>query len=1712
MESELVDNRYKILKKLDTGGNTAVYKVRDIITGEILALKVLLDREEDQRRDFEGEFLLMRSINHPFFPRTFEFGIASGGQPYFTMEFVASQDLIASVRRDKTLKKLPAIIISICLALRCLHHRRMLHGDLKPQNIKVDEGSGEDSFPAVKILDLGLSRSFYRGERRRFSGTVNYLAPEIVLGEDVDHRSDIYALGVSLHEALTGKLPYSGRKIDVVKKIISGEIPPIGGVRDDIPDYLTKLIDSMVAVRPSDRPARVETIISRLEEKNELSDSDCGRAIFISPHFIRSDKVRKEIASWEDETLKNEGMRIRFIVGAEGMGKSSLMKRLKSKLQLRGVTTCWMGGTNQKEPFSAFKRVVKRIDPERYCGKEGDDSIEQLDYEEVNLVIDGLVKKMEGKRMAFFIDNVEDVDVSSLIALKLLLLGLSKSSPVCFMALREDMKAADKNSRMSCEGLKSFLTGLDTAIGSDNSLELNTLSRKEVAELVRGCLGEIDQGLDDLIDELKKITGGNPGLIEQFLIILSTDGILRFLKGTWYVDIKAMKDVRLPEKVDLQLLMRTAFLREGEEEILSYASILGEEFDLTELAELLGDWDQSRQETTGYLLKKGDYIIDLGKNRSRFNGRVLRDHFYGKLDSGVRKTLHRRALKIVGSRDSRDDPIGIARHYFGIDEHDKGIPYLKAAVEKYKEGGELFEALKHLEELGEWISGDKVEEFWVTKETGNVFFELKSFPAAEKEYRKAIAIAGGEEKFARQKLEVQVQLARTLIKVNALDEAYELLMKTGESLGWGNDTSLTGKVQREIGWIHFQRGNYKSAHRFYKKSLSVSRQNEDILNLLHLYNDIAVLYQSISEWQKANWWVNKGLKEGAEWGNREVVANARSIQGRGMKRRGYYQRAEHSYLKALDIYRDLRDHFGMSLIYNYIGELHRERGELEQAVLYQEKSMFLKEFLRNDIGVAFSLSNLGLAYGVMGKLNRSRKLFERSIGVRLNVGDTDGAGKVYGYLVEILIELEQWDEARKILDLQGELLEKSEDSYNRQYNKYLEGLIDIRMGSCDRAGEKLAESIRGYDKLGLREEAIRSRKDFSRSLLGQGRAEEALKEGLKALNAAQLIENQRLIIESHLIVAKILEEKGEEGRASEHYQKSLESLSDAPFKPLRAKVLLACAKHLFRRGVWKRRGKEASEFDDHLSEAESLFEEMGVSGKLREVRSLQERVSGGVREIGGRELFTLCEAGRIINSSLEIDVILNQLMDLIIQTMNAERGVIFVKDFVTGELMMEVARNVEQETIKDAMLFSSTILHDVQRRGEPIFIPDCREDNLCRDSISISRYSILSIICLPLRLKGEIIGTIYVDDRRTSHLFHQDDVDFLMSLGDMAALAIQNARLYRELEVANRRLEGEARDLRRQVRVKSEFHGMVGRHEKMQILYQVIEKVAQTDASVMIRGENGTGKELVARAIHYLSKRRDNPFIVVNCAAIPDALLESEIFGIEKGTATGVDRRVGKFEQADGGTLFLDEIGDMKTDIQAKLLRVLQEKLFQRLGGKRNISVDVKILSATNKDLENAIQKGSFREDLYYRLNTLPVFVPPLRERVEDIPLLVEFFLRKWSEENDRDIPKLGREVLNIMCEYAWPGNVRQLMNVIERMALLSSGGVLEVEDFPPELLERAGSAIDYTDREVKSLRDVQLEYVWKVFQRYGKNKKKTCEILGITYKTLQSYLSQMLE
>jgi len=329
--------------------------------------------------------------------------------------------------------------------------------------------------------------------------------------------------------------------------------------------------------------------------------------------------------------------------------------------------------------------------------------------------------------------------------------------------------------------------------------------------------------------------------------------------------------------------------------------------------------------------------------------------------------------------------------------------------------------------------------------------------------------------------------------------------------------------------------------------------------------------------------------------------------------------------------------------------------------------------------------------------------------------------------------------------------------------------------------------------------------------------------------------------------------------------------------------------------------------------------------------------------------------------------------------------------------------------------------------------------------------------------------------------------------------------------IEHKRLKEENRYLKKQLKTKYKFENIVGTSEPMMAVFSLIEKVADTDSTVLILGESGTGKELVARAIHYNSKRGSKPLITVNCGAIPETLLESELFGYVKGAFTDAyTTREGKFDAANGGSIFLDEIGDMSLKLQVKILRVLQDKRFEPIGSTKSHEVDVRIIAATNQDLELLVKNGRFREDLYYRLNVIPIRIPPLRERKSDIPLLVHHFLERIRTEEGRQVDGISDEAMRALIEYNWPGNVRELENLIERMSIMKTGGKIELSDLPEQIVKKCDAPLNasaHTDGEVISLKDAVSEYeaglIRHALEKSGGNKNKAAKLLCINRTTL---------
>ena len=465
------------------------------------------------------------------------------------------------------------------------------------------------------------------------------------------------------------------------------------------------------------------------------------------------------------------------------------------------------------------------------------------------------------------------------------------------------------------------------------------------------------------------------------------------------------------------------------------------------------------------------------------------------------------------------------------------------------------------------------------------------------------------------------------------------------------------------------------------------------------------------------------------------------------------------------------------------------------------------------------------------------------------------------------------------------------------------------------------------------------------------------------------------------------------------------------------------------------------EFDDSITQATTQIRPQDVI-YLQPDRILKELPAPSRV---GRNLNALLKISRVVHSTSDLNQLQGQILELIFEVVPAERGAILL-DGTGSEKFSSLFVHPKPDKRGEPVRVSRTITRQVMKQGVAILGADVPGSGGLSGVESLITFQVRSLLCVPLTVFQRVIGCIYLHTTDPVTRFDRDHLELVASIAGISAVALENARRLLWLEQENLRLAAEI----------NLQHNMVGESNPMKQVYRFLSRVAPTDATVLVGGESGTGKELVARAIHRNSPRARRPFVAINCAAIPEGLLESELFGYERGAFTGAQgQKKGRLELADGGVVFLDEIGELAPPLQVKLLRVLQEREFERLGGAHPISVDIRLIAATNKDLAHAVKAGTFREDLYYRLNVVSVVVPPLRERPEDIPILAEYFVSKFAVKCKVKAKKISPEAMAGMMNYDWPGNVREFENAIERALVLGVSDAIRPEDLPESVLEK---------------------------------------------------------
>ncbi|HEX8153491.1 MAG TPA: sigma 54-interacting transcriptional regulator, partial [Thermoanaerobaculia bacterium] len=845
------------------------------------------------------------------------------------------------------------------------------------------------------------------------------------------------------------------------------------------------------------------------------------------------------------------------------------------------------------------------------------------------------------------------------------------------------------------------------------------------------------------------------------------------------------------------------------------------------------------------------------------------------------------------------------------------------------------------------------------------------------------------------------------------------------------------ELLNRIAWLHREKDDFSAAREVCERARALLQDREPNVVFGYVKNMLGVIAYACGDWKKSKKELLEAVAIGEKVGSEQLVKVASTNLGNTLWKLGDWDTAIRYFQKNLDMSEAEGDLWDLVSAYNNIGVVHYSRGNFHSAIEYFERSARIGEKIGAVEYDALARENLGEALEMVGRLPEAMQQYQRC--VSLEGFDETRASRSSVYVPLARLTKKRGDIAKAL-----EYGQKALAAAERARDEDLIAEACYVLGSIEDERDNVAESERFLERSLAIFEQNKTASGLARAhtaaaclALRQQDYDAAVRHCDLGAKYSQELGDRFTTAKNEWAWAKIHSFKGDRELAAtkvEAARATFEEL-DTPYE---------LARVLFDVGVLRDEPEDATQM---IRSSIKLFEKLDASLDLERARGALFRIrpSGKAPD---QNVVGLYEIVKIINSTLNLEEVLNRVLDVCVRRLRAERGMILLLDPITSALRTRVVKNIK-EGESESKKSPQSIVKEVIQSGQAIMSADARADERFVESESVIAENILSILCVPLIVKERIAGAIYVDHRQARHLFSTRDLSFLEAFADQAAIAIENARLYEELEEARTRLSLENESLRREVLVEKHLDSVVGLSEAVARIQFAIRKAAAGNSTVLIRGESGTGKGLVARIIHNVSPRRNGPFIKFNCAALPETLAESELFGHEKGAFTGADRRkLGRFELANTGTIFLDEIGKVSLAIQAKLLRVVEDKEFERVGGTQTIKTDVKIIAATNLDIEKAIEDGTFREDLYYRLNIIPLTLPPLRERKDDIPLLAEHFIRKICKDLGVETKRLEPGVLDLFTRYNWPGNVRELEATLHRAIVMSNGEAISRNDF----------------------------------------------------------------
>ncbi|MFH1132561.1 MAG: sigma 54-interacting transcriptional regulator [Pseudomonadota bacterium] len=1722
----ILRNRYRVVGRLGSGGGGSVYEVEDLRTAKVncprLALKALFSGNSQPAllAMLRQEFRVLASLWHPLLARVHDFGSIPMGNELDGSEgragYFFTRDLIDGLDLEKFSQNCE--LITVCLVLQktaqvldVLHRSGMVHGDFKPANVIVDR----DGCP--HLIDFGLVRG--EGMGGAPSGTMPYLAPEMLDGRIVDRRADLYSFGISAYQLLTGKLPLpEASASELIAWHLEGE-PVSVSSQVKVPNELDALVYRLTQRDPDHRypsAAEVELVLGRVAKALGVQSAPLEKKLFVPP--AAGENLSFPLARLEEyvrnRTNAEPGPALVCVVGEPGSGKTRLARELTWRSQLSGVEVvggAFLAGdpraygllTDLFSQVAAIAGVPSPLEQPKFATQPKTFSIgpsEFLIQAESSSTGDQYALyqkiaeflKMVASRfpLLLVLDNTEHADKESCDVLRYLAHTLEQNIPVLLLvAYRANEEVVD-------------------LLGDSPVVELPPLSVEDLERMVAEASQRPDKRL---AHEIHRHTDGNPLFVKEVL--------QKLFLADWPTNPDLQKLVP-PYGIEEMYQSRWRELGDNEKDVLAGLAIMGRPTSSSVLMKLLETEAGSDLGTVGLPLERledQEWLIREPQGAWIFRQGSASSVVYGWLDAKKKQRLHLAAASLLEDQHLVEK----TRHFFKGGASDRGLEILNASLIRLKKICAHGRAIELCEDALAGLNDADDRRRWLHQELGQLCLMTGQHEKAARSLELAMDGALGKERCL-----TAISLARAyraLGNANLGMRVLELCLE--EDISKNHRLALMAAQAATLTALDAHEDVLQVVDRALETTVKDNSTDKDLVVCAELRCRKARSLAYLNRYQEAKEVFQTALFDAKKVGDKRVEAEIHNAWAVAAHRQADYGNVAQNYDETLACARETGDVVRIAETQLNQATFHLQRGEYAICLSLLPSSRRLFEAMGADYTAAAARCNEGFLELKLGLFEKARATLEKTAKEMRSLGRPSGEALTVLLLALVDAGQSKIKEARQGISEARRLYKEV-----RQERDAADALLDLadvelRAGELGNAKEALdlASSEVNLEQLpDLNVRAICLRASLIAKTGNDAQRFEVARELENALDLAQCLDSVDLKWNCHAAAMDLAEANGQPVLATEHATMGFHILEQmATELPSDARVAFWLDE---RRRVVRQRASFRS-----IKPRKSTQE--NVSMNIATDMTLAGGVTLSVHTITER-FYRLLEIYRRINSELNRERLLGLVMDTAVELTGAERGFLLLGE-TAEDLKLEVARNLNPD--KEAGAYSRSIAERVFRTGRPVITVSARNDPRFSDFPSVHELQLESVLCIPVHTVEGVCGVLYMESRFQSGRFTSDDQRILMAFGDQVAISLTNARLLadnirkaNELQEAKERIEALAEELKQLLEERTEqlemtkqdlvetrkllesrvgMFGLVGRSKPMHDLFELVERVSGAEISVLIEGESGTGKEMVARAIHNNSARCKGRLVSVNCAAIPENLLESELFGHVRGAFTGADReRRGLFLAANKGTLFLDEIGDMPMRMQVDLLRALQEKVIRPVGGEKDIKVDVRVVAATNRPLQNLVREKLFREDLFYRLNVVQVVVPPLRERVDDIPLLVDHFLSVIAAQMKAPKKDITRRALHLLMANSWPGNVRQLEHALMNAVILSDGITLDVGDFSlgAPSLAKTGKEFLKKGKEIE-----EKQQIIATLERFGGNKTKAAQSLNMARRTFYRRLME---